>query len=314
MAWQKINSVLRYGTTDSACEGFWKGSGHEDGFYCFQKSPWVPSYDGPFISDSFEPTLTIDGTDYTLQNNTYAGEYVWGGGGYFVFYSTTQRAWIRMNNLREPYYYTDIDETTKVGDKFFEGGLPSLNGQSETWKIDGAYTNSEAGSTVQVTLHQDLWLWNTNGDWRKSKSYFAGKYYNEKDSTWKFLGVPNYKASVSNRNGYMYGETFTRSMEKVGKSIWSKHWTYQGSLGHSINYGSKKWVVGTEGSGAWSESEQEPSLHSDVIFRGYKMVEQEGELVKEEDPLGDFTISFAHLESGTLTKNILMGEFSIWRP
>ena len=314
MGWQRINSLVRRpagGSQDYGySEGFLVGTGHEEGFYCFRESPYVSV---PFISDAFMPHLEFDGgTVYGQLGLAYNDDEVYGDGTtVWIFKPRSQSgSWVRAQALREPYYYTDIDETTVVGDKFYKGDFPDLNGGAETWTIAGAYTQGEAGSTVSVKLVQDIWEWQDNygaGTWT-SGSRFCGRYYNAKDGTWKFVGIPTYRPTQMSAGGYFNGELFTRGGKDSRGSF-----TYVGTRGHTITHSATtgKWRVESS-EGHWSEATDEPSMSQGVAFQGMMWDPDQG--VEAADPNGNFMLQFAYFAMGQEKRDVLMGEVSIWRP
>ena len=314
MSWQLINSVLRYTNSQGLSFGYLKGGDNERSYYCFRQSPWISNSKGPFISRTWLPKLVDgDGTNYNLSGITYCGDYVFQSYNAYIFYSPSQLNYVKMSELREPYYYTDIDETTKVGDKFFTGSFPSQIGETVTWTQSGAVnTENESNATLDITLTQDVWYWNNNGDRSKNLSGFCGVYLNPDDQTLKFVGIPTFTAEVNNNDDYFRNETFTRSLEKQGGS-WG-HFTYIGDKGHTIAYDTRNalWCIGTVNSGKWSQSSQEPSAQSPVTFTGYEMDTGTGQPVA--DPKGDFILNFAHREMGDTKQTVNMGEVSLWRP
>lgn len=315
MGWQLINSVLRKGFGDHPESdysfGYMIGDGNEDGYYCFSESPYVYQ---PFISDTFLPKFEVDGSTYSTYPLSYNDDTVWGGtsSNQWIFKPKTQNGyWVMFNHLREPYYYTDIDETTVVGDQFYKGSLPALNGNGEQWEIAGAFSSSEAGSTKLVKLTQDIWLWHDNGDRRQSQSGMCGRYFNELDGTWKSVGIPTYEAkNDQDNNCYYQNEKFSRSFEK---NTQTRQFDYIGDRGHTISYsrGMQIWHIGTIGQGKWSECSTDPNVHSAVTFRGYQIDQGTGNHV--EDPLGNFTLTWKHMSPGDEKREVLMGEVSLWR-
>ena len=324
MGWQKINSMIKAYADDVGyyyddCEGYLVGTNNESGYYCFKKGPW--SNNKPFISDTFYPHLVINrGSEQNLylQDYTFNNSRVFKSVNNYIFHSNAESKWIYPvgtsnyggvgPGLREPYYYTDIDDTLQ-GDFFYEGVFPeTLNGEGVTWTLDGAIPeNTSYPSEATVSLKQDIWIWKNNGDRNASRSGFCGKYQNEVDGTWKMVGVPVFGTNTEAAGAYVFRETFTR-----GSKDTHNHYLYEGDKGHLIHYKSGQWIMGTVGSGKWSEGD-EPSLHSgdEVNFKGYEIDEGTGEQVP--DPKGDFKITFQHCEMGNQKGQVLMGEVSIWR-
>ena len=308
MGWQLINAVVTadFGSNSTRTEGYLVGTDDEQGYLCFKKSPFINK---PFISQKYWPTLVVDGsTSYNVQGKLYDWRPV------FEYSSTTNifrptnndGKWVQGSFLKEPYYYTDIDETVK-GDSFYEGNLPDLDG-TETWTHAGNNVYSPA-ATIEVKMTQTRWIWVSNGDRNQSKSGFCGAYQNPEDQTWKFVGLPVFEATTNNNTDYYRNEKFTRSLEKEG-GYWG-HFTYIGDKGHIIRYTQSKWAIGTPNTGKWSEASQEPSTQNEVSFSGYEMDSGTGDRVA--DPRGDFTLTFKHREMGTEKKTVYMGEVSLWR-
>lgn len=314
MGWQLINSMVKKDTgidTDTRYSfGYLIGDGRESGYYCFTKSPFVNT---PFISDTYLPKIKLNGSPISIYGLSYNDENTWGSenGGQWIFKPKTQGGkWISFGNLREPYYYTDIDDETVVGDTFYKGDLPQLNGEAEEWEIQGGYWPSQAGRVNRVELIQNLWTWHDNGDLGSSASGFCGKYYNEEDGTYKTVGIPTYATQSSNTSCYFNGEHFTRSFEK---NSGSNHFDYIGDNGHTISYdrGNMVWTIGTKGRGKWSETGDAPSIHSPCVFKGYEIDQGTGEEVP--DSKGDFTLSWQHMSLGNEKRQVYMGEVSLWR-
>ena len=332
MGWQYINSKLVQDAFDS--QGFLVGTGNEKGYYCFYYSPYVDQSIGPFISDSYLPHLEIDGVFYTLRGVTYgpvtgsgSEGRVWSSddpraGALYVF-NSRGNGWIKFDYLKEPQYSLDIDEETMVGDRFYGGSFPQLNASAPTeWKLQGAVNDdpnnpgqdtSGDPASVSVSFKQNLWTWNSNGDWNKTKSDLCGKYYNEKDGTWKLVGMPAYAATDTSQTSPFNGEMFLRSEERDydGKLM------YEGNKGHLIRYNKTKkmWVVGTIGQGHWAESVDAPSINSPATFTGKQIVVLEGEENghEEEDLDWSFTLTWKHMEPGNSKGTVYMGEVSLWR-
>lgn len=305
MGWQQINAVLtsQFGSTNQIrSEGYLIGTDDEEGYLCFKKSPFI---NVPFISEEYWPRLEVNGSStYSVSEMLYDFWPVFGTSIFHIFRPTNNNGkWIRGSFLKEPYYYTDIDDTVK-GDSFYEGYLPDLDG-TETWTPAGAQT----GSSIEVKMTQTRWVWVSNGDRNQSDSGFCGAYQNPEDHTWKFVGLPVFEATTNNNDDYFKNEKFTRSLEKEG-GRWG-HFTYIGDKGHTIQYSQGKWVIGTLNSGKWSEASQEPSTQNEVTFSGYEMDTGTGDRVT--DPRGDFTLTFKHREMGNEKRTVYMGEVSLWR-
>lgn len=310
MGWQLINSLVKSPDSESYSIGFLKGSDNESGLYCFKQSPYMNK---PFISDSFWPRLTVNGsTGYSVSGKTYDNRIVYNSSNYaFIFKPRGNGGnWIQAYFLREPYYYTDIDGTTVRGDYFYEGSFPELNGDAETWNLQGNNEYSRDAS-ISVELKQSMWVWNNNGDRNMNRSGFCGAYLNSEDQTWKFVGVPVFETQVNNNDDYFKNEKFTRSLEKDG-GYWG-HFTYIGDKGHTITYDTRNavWCIGTVNSGKWSQSSQEPSTQSSVTFNGFEMDEGSGNPVA--DPKGDFVLTFSYRDMGDAKRVVNMGEVSLWR-
>lgn len=325
MGWQLINTVIKGYADDIGhyyidCDGYLKGIGNEEGYYCFKEGPWSGYEKKPFISDTFYPHLVLDKgsrDELYLQDFTFNNHRVFKSGSIYIFYSEEEKAYINIAGttyggfsgpgLREPYYFTDIDDTIQ-GDYFYRGtqNLPDLNGEAQTWTLEGAVDENNSSSTAEVTLEQDIWWWHDNGNQSQNDSGFCGKYYNEQDGSWKMVGVPMFGTNTQTAGAYVFREKFTR-----GQKI-DHHFIYEGDKGHTIHYNRGKWVIGTEGTGKWSEGD-EPSLHSgdEVNFKGYEIDEGTGEQVP--DPKGDFKITFEHCVMGNQKGHVLMGEVSLWR-
>lgn len=324
MGWQKINSMIKAYADDVGyyqdCEGYLKGTGNEEGYYCFKQGPW--SDRKPFISNTFYPHLVIDyGTKQTLfiRDYTFNNHWVFNNTNNYVFWSNGENKWIYPfgtsvgPGLREPYYYTDIDDTLQ-GDFFYEGNFPSTLNADEpsVWTLSGAIPERTSyPSEAEVTLEQNIWIWQDNGNLNANRSGFCGKYKNEKDGSWKMVGVPVFGTKISLAGAYVNQEKFTRQPKDT-----HGHYVYEGDKGHTIHYNRRasggQWIMGTVGSGKWSEG-NEPSLHSgdEVEFKGYEMDEGTGEQVP--DLKGDFKIIFEHCEMGSEKGHVLMGEVSLWR-
>lgn len=308
MGWQLINCLLRppAGESYEYSEGFLKGTGNEQGYYCFTGSPYI---NDPFISQDFMPHITVDGDEYRQLGLTYNDEPVYGDETTYRFFKSKTEGWIRAQFLREPYYYTDIDETTILGDKFYKGNLPEFNGEAQTWEIAGAVSQSEVGNTIEVKLEQEYWAFEGNNgvsSWTSGSKY-CGRYRNAKDGTWKSVGVPMYKVDAPGSNCYYKNEKFTRSFKKT-----SGKFTYEGDNGHIIHYKDGLWVIGEPDHDKWSECSTEPNMVTAVNFSGYEM--DEGTGTKVSDNKGTFTLQWDYNVLGNHKEKILMGEVSIWRP
>lgn len=323
MGWQLINSQIRIPAgidvgndhpESDICECFMVGTGNESGYYCFRRSPYVDPDVGvrnqrPFISQQYWPNLHIGNTILRQWGGSYNNAQVYGGdSSNWVFLSKTENSWIRFGQLREPYYYTDIDDTVQ-GDQFYKGNMPELNSDTpEQWEIQGSYYQWQAGDTISVELKQDIWVWQNNGNRNLRNSGLCGKYYNEQKDTWKMVGVPVFGTYTEASGAYVRREKFRRGAKDT-----HDHYVYEGDKGHTIHYKNSQWIMGTVGSGKWSEG-NEPSLHSgtNVTFTGYEMDEGTGQIVP--DPKGDFTILFEYCEMGDDKGLVNMGEVSLWRP
>lgn len=320
MGWQLVNSQIRIPagiginndtpeTESYICKCFLKGDGNESTYFCFLNSPYIST---PFISQTYWPKIYVDGasTGIPQWDASYNNAQVYGSdsGNKWVFISKSSNAWIYFDKLREPYYYTDIDEETKVGDKFYTGNMPTLNEGQAQWQIDGAYSQQEEGDTISVELKQDVWVWQENGDRRQRASGFCGKYKNEKDGSWKMVGIPVFGTYTEASGAYVKGEKFKR-----GSKDSNGHFVYEGTKGHTIHFEKGTWIMGTADSGKWSAG-NEPSLHSgsSVDFKGYEI--DEGTKQQVPDPKGDFSIKFEHCEMGNQVGTVLMAEVSLWRP
>lgn len=317
MGWKLINCYIRNpeqtieGNDDGTSQGYLVGTGNEDGYYCFKATPFINEYNGPVISDTYCPQLIFsDGGGVGEPTLVYLNHYAWNSSSLntSVHYSNYFRDYVRMQGggLREPYFYTDIDLSTVVGDKGYYGTMPALNDSPSTWEHFGADADQEA-ATISVSLQQNIWKWNNNGDRNRNMSGFCGRYYNEQDGSWKFVGVPTFKTDTgSNLSAYFRNEKFTRG-EKNGR-----HFVYEGDLGHTIAYSNSKWVVGTIGSGQWSESSSEPSMSGgQTSFTGYKIDPDSGDQVADSN--GDFNLTFTYFDLGSQTHLVPMGEISLWR-
>lgn len=321
MGWQQINSkIMRTGQDggDSEVEslGYLKGDGHEEGFYCFNLGPWHP-YE-PYISAEYSPHLEIDGTSFFLQDFTFNGKKVFATQGTleqpdqkYVFWANSMGAWVYLpsGGIREPYYWTDIDEETVLGDAFYVGGqaLPDLNDTQgpEDWDLAG---NNTLGlpSTVDVALKHEYWEWWTNGNGRLMKP--CGKYRNPADGSMKFVGAPTWKAANDTGGAYYHNKEFQRA----GKDTLD-NWIYRSTDGGlTIHFvpAISKWVLGTLYGEAWSEGDV-PPMTGMVRYLGYTQDQTTHQPVR--DSHGDFDLSWDRMDIGTEKREVLMGEVSLWR-
>ena len=318
MGWQVINSKLsRFdNNAENDSYGYLVGDGNEAGYFCFQSSRYISK---PFISDSVLPTLTFsDGaTEYMVAGISYDNREVYcpspstDGSGPFVFYSPSQRGWIRFEELCEPVYYTDIDKITKLGDVFYQGGFPELNGPAQTWELKGAVNEDDwRPSAVSATFIQNVWEWHDNGSTSESRSGLCGRYYNEQDGTWKFVGIPSYTVTNGGYGCYFTNEVFTRSATRDRY----RNLVYVGDRGHTINFdrSARKWVIGTRNRGTWSESDSAPSMNGNVAFTGFRW--NADEQTAEPDEAGDFELQWDTNRMGDEKREVLFGEVSLWRP
>lgn len=315
MGWQWVNVKIDKATGDRATAspvmGYFVGTGHEQGYYCFPNTPY---FDSPIISDSLCPRLEFsDGVVLRPSPVSYEGETVWAyTGGPFAFRSRERGAAkrIRMEELREPYWYTDLDGETLVGDTFFEGAMPQLNAAAPTtWTLEGAVNEGEEDS-VDVELKQDVWEWHDNGDVTDPGEIdMAGRYYNEEDGSWKSVGVPEFKASAAQTSPF-HDESFSREAEKDEND----RLVYRGGNGHVIRHDADagKWVVGTVGSGTWAESSTAPSVGGTARFAGKRWNEDTEQA--EDDHDWDFSLEWKHNVLGDMKRELLVGEVSLWRP
>ena len=317
MGWQLINARISRTGQDGgdeavASEGYLRGTGHEDGFYCFKKGPWHPSM--PYISQDYSPHLEIDGNDFYLQDFTFNEKKVFatkGDNPEYVFWSNLSGGWIYLigGGIREPYYWTDIDEETVLGDAFYEGGqtLPQLNdGRAESWDLAGNNTTGHQ-ATTEARLKHEYWEWVSNLS-QHNNDNLCGKYQNPKTHSWKFVGTPSFKANNgTNRQAYYRNTYFTRSASKDAND----RWTYEGEKGTiSYNLAAAAWVIGDINS-KWSEGD-EPSLGGTTsTFKGYEI--DQGTHQKVPDGKGDFSIALDHFDLGNEKHEVLMGEVSLWR-
>ena len=318
MGWQVINAkVSQFNGGGRDSWGYLVGDGAEEGFFCF---PQTPFFDHAIISDSFTPHLKFSngGAEYDVCGISYAGNAVYGtapeidGYGSYVFCPrSTHGSWILLESLREPYYYTDIDETTKVGDLYYQGGFPDVNGPTETWELAGAVNGDESQpSAISATFIQNVWNWHDNGSTSQSRSGLCGRYYNEQDGTWKFVGIPSYTVTNGGDGCYFTNEVFTRSATRDRY----RNLVYVGDRGHTItkDRSSGKWVIGTRNRGTWSESDSAPSMNGNVAFTGFRW--NADEQTAEPDEAGNFELKWDTNRMGDEQREVLFGEVSLWRP
>ena len=319
MGWQVINAKISQfdGSNETDCWGYLIGDGAEDGYYCFRRTPF---FENPVISDRFAPVLKFSngGAEYTICGVSYGGNAVYGtapeidGYGNYVFRARSAHGyWILFEQLREPYYYTDIDEETKVGDLFYQGSFPELNGPAETWELTGAVNGTEwQPSAVSATFTQNVWEWHDNGSTSQYRSGLCGRYYNRQDGSWKFVGVPSYTVTNGGDGCYFEDEVFTRSATRDA----NRNLVYVGDRGHTIHYdrSAQKWVIGTRNRGTWSESDSAPSMNGNVAFTGFEWDAENQTAVPDE--AGNFELKWDTNRMGDEQREVLLGEVSLWRP
>lgn len=315
MGWQVINSKLSPFNSDGyASFGYLVGDGNESGFFCFRQTPF---FSRPIISDSYLPHFEFShtGEQHELCGVTYNGSPVYGssptndGYGSYVFCPHSEYgSWILFGQLAEPYYYTDIDETTKVGDVYYCGGFPEVNGSPVEWEKKGAVNSGDEG-TVSASFVQRVWEWLDNGSTSLSRSGLCGRYYNEADGSWKFVGIPSYTVTNGGDGCYFTNEVFTRSATRDR----NRNLVYVGDRGHTItkDRSSGKWVIGTRNRGNWSESDSAPSMNGNAVFKGYEWDADEQTAVP--DQAGDFELKWDTNRMGDEQREVLMGECSLWR-
>lgn len=319
MGWQLINSVVKAITGENEIVqsvGYMYGTDNEDGCFCFHRGPYHA--EKPFIAEEFCPHIDFGGYTYRQIGFLFNNRPVFknDNAGY-IFYSAKEGAWIgglqdstlSMNNIREPYYYTDLDGETVKGDVFYKGNFPELNESPINWTKSGSTEFPNLPETKQAEMKQNFWEWNTNGSIPMNQSGLCGKYKNAEDDSWKFVGIPKFQVIVERgQSCYYTNEKFTRSWEKETSS---RKYVYEGDKGHTIKYESGVWVLGTQGQGKWSQGDDEPSLTDPVSFQGYQIDEGSGE--PTTDPEGNFVLSWYGMVLGDKKNNVLMGEVSLWR-
>jgi hypothetical protein len=319
MGWQLINTVVKAITGENEIVqsvGYMFGDDNEDGYYCFHRGPYHA--EKPFIAEEFCPHIDFDGYSYfqtgflfndrPVFKNTNSG---------YIFYSKKENAWIgglqdsafSMMNIREPYYYTDLDEVTVKGDVFYKGNFPELNGGQVLWTKSGSSEYPSMPATKAAEIKQDFWEWYNNGSINQERSGLCGKYQNANDGSWKYVGIPTYLAyTQQGSQSYYTGEIFTRSFEKDAR----QKFTYEGDKGHTIAMGNGGvWLIGQAGHGKWSECNDEPSLVDEIQFTGYQIEEGTGNIVRDAN--GDFILEWNGMVLGNKKKPVLMGEVSLWR-
>ena len=319
MGWQQINSkIMRTGQDGGDAEvvslGYLKGDGHEDGFFCFNLGPWHPYQ--PYISQEYSPHLEIDDTVFSLQDFTFNGKKVFASSGQYsqaeyVFWSTSVNAWVYLlgGGIREPYYWTDIDEETVLGDAFYIGSqnLPALNdSQVQNWALTGNNTTGDP-ATVEVALKHEYWEWVSNGNRQGMKP--CGKYRNADDGSWKSVGTPAFRATNAVTQGAYYNNIdFYRDAKDT-----HDNWTFKSVGGLVIHYVpvDDKWVLGTMYQGEWSEGGEPTLSGSPVRYLGYRLSQDTGLPVRDEH--GDFDLAWDRMDIGDTTREVLMGEASLWR-
>ena len=265
MGWQKINTVITAdtgGDEDEKTEGFLKGTGHEDGFYCFYRAPFHRYK--PFIAQTYLPKLEVQelSKELEIQDYSFNNDRVFAtseeASAQVVFKSAFEGEWIYPQGtttpgadvgLREPYYHTDLDGETLIGDYYYKGSLPQeINGEPYVWTLEGAIPSwTSLGQYIHVKLTQDFWEWYDNGTISQQRSGFCGRYYNERNGTWKFVGIPTFITETSVAGSYFFNETFKR-----GNKDDHDQFVYDGDKGHTIQYKNGQWVVGRVGTGHWS--------------------------------------------------------------
>lgn len=324
MGWQLINARISRTGEDGGDEqveslGYLIGDGHEKDFFCFNKGPWH-RYE-PYISKEYSPHIEVDGTEFYIQDFTFNGKKVFATAATdeqptseYIFWSNAMSAWIYLpgGGLREPFYWTDIDEETVLGDAFYVGGqvLPDLNDQQgpEDWELTGNTTTSYS-SKVYVSLKHDYWEWESNYS-GGSNSKPCGRYRNPKTGSFKTVGIPTFKATNStNRNAYYDGIEFQRA----GKDS-NDNWIYNSDSGKSIQCvpALGKWVLGTPYQGKWSESDSPPTAGgTPTLYQGFQVDEATHQPVRDGN--GDFALSFDRYDMGKEKKPVLIGEVSLWR-
>lgn len=324
MGWQLINTNIRtsFPNNDDGSLGYLIGSGNEEGFYCFRKNTY---HARPFISKTFMPYIEIqefNNKKFVIQDYSFNNSPVYqasSDSNANLFFSAGQNSYVYpvgVNGggegvgLREPYYYTDIDETTLQGDYFYKGAIPNdLNGEPTTWSIEGAVPNNYSGpSTIHVLLKQEYWEWKNNGVEGLSDDPFCGKYKNDEKDTWKMVGIPTFSTFVQISSAYVAGERFKRG-EKDG----NHNFIYYGDKGHTIHCNGGEWMMGTQTVGGHWSIGNEPSMHpgTEISFRGYEVDSGTNEIIP--DPKGDFKVIFSHCAMGDQKGNVYMGEVSLWR-
>ena len=320
MGWQLINSVVKAITGENEIVqsvGYMYGTDNEDGYFCFQRGPYHA--EKPFIAQEFCPHIEFDGMPYFQTGFLFNNRPVFRNESRgYVFYSLSQNAWIgglqdsggNLTNIREPYYYTDLDGETVKGDVFYKGEFPELNAGAVEWSKTGSTEFPSWPGTKEAEVKQEFWEWYNNGAINQERSGLCGKYKNAEDESWKYVGIPTFIAYTRASGGQSYytGEIFTRSFEKDQ----SGHYTYVGDKGHIIHLtGYGMWLIGQAGHGKWSECYQQPSLTEEIQFTGYQIDEGTGHQVR--DGRGDFILKWNGMTLGNRKTPVLMGEVSLWR-
>lgn len=319
MGWQLINSVVKAITGENEIVqsvGYMYGTDNEDGYFCFQRGPYHA--EKPFIAEEFCPHIEFGGYNYFQTGFLFNNRPVFNNpnNGY-IFYSKKENAWIgglqdstmSMNNIREPYYYTDLDGETVKGDVFYKGTFPELNAGAVEWTKSGSSEFPSWPNTKEAEIKQEFWEWYNNGAINQENSGLCGKYKNAEDDSWKYVGIPTFLAYTrQGGQSYYTGEIFTRSFEKDSR----QKFTYAGDKGHTIAMGNGgMWSIGRAGHGKWSECYQEPSLTEELQFTGYQIDESTQQQVR--DAKGDFILKWNGMVLGNRKTPVLMGEVSLWR-
>ena len=326
MAWLLAPTALHL-TDDRESFGLLIGVEEEDGYLAFETGELAPNETKRVvISQDYAPHFEFDGRSFHLAGFRYAGNPVWKSERGYIFTSVTQGKRIYMDDLREPYLRPLLegeDESDAVGDEWWSiPDMPVLDREYDC--IAYGMARTEAGGVGDKNGKRVWEIWepveiqNVAG----ANDPWCGVYKNDKDGTYKSIGVPIFK--YYSGPAAFAGESFLRSVRLV-----NDHAAYRGDKGDTIrwNEGRGKYVCGSFAPGSvWFECDTLPTVPLDG-YQGGSWWWEEGESFKlaamtfdpdtgeivQAQGVADLALRFDHYGFGVEREEIYVGEVEEWR-